>query len=271
MPEITAKTVMDLRDATGLPMMKCKQALAANNGDQAAAIDWLRKQGVATAGKFSGRDTPNGSIGMAFAGGKGALVLLGCQTDFVANTEEFKAVTAALAKLAVEQGIGTVDALNAATLDGRVVTDVITGMIQKIGENIKVADVKTVTGAVVTGYNHGGKIAALVAGEGSDAEALRKIAMHVASSDPAPVSVDRGSVDPELVKKEEEILLATPDVQAKPEAMRPKIVQGKLGRFFKENCLLEQEMLLDSDKGESVEAYGKRKGVKPTAFVRIKL
>ena len=271
MSEISAKTVMELRDATGISMMKCKQALIASNGDKQAAIEWLRKQGVAAAGKFSGRDTPNGAVGMAVAGGKGALVLLGCQTDFVANTDDFKAAVARLAQAALAGGHATPEALATAQIDGRSVADTVTAMIQKIGENIKVADVKLVAGAVAAGYNHGGRVAALVAGEGADLEALRKIAMHVASSEPPPVALDRASVDAALVAKEEEILMATAEVQAKPEAMRPKIVQGKLGRFFKENCLVEQAMLLDANDGESVDAYAKRKGVKPTAFVRIKV
>ncbi len=125
-----------------------------------------------------------------------------------------------------------------------------------------------VHGAVVTGYNHGGKVAALVAGTG-DGQKLRTVALHVASANPVPIALDRGSLDPALVKKEEEILLATPDVQAKPEAMRPKIVQGKLGRFFREQVLLEQELVVGGEKGESVEKFAKRNGLTVTAFTRI--
>ena len=221
MAEITAKAVMDLRDATGISMMKCKAALVASNGDPQAAIEYLRKQGAAVAGKFSGRETPNGAIGMAFSGGAGALVLLGCQTDFVANTDDFKANVAKLAQLALSGGHATVDALNAAQLDGRSVADTVTSMIQKIGENIKVVEVKRITGAIVTGYNHGGRVAALVAGTvagtaagtGADAEPLRKIAMHVASSEPAPVSLDRASVDKALIAKERKELANDPEAE----------------------------------------------------------
>jgi elongation factor Ts len=130
------------------------------------------------------------------------------------------------------------------------------------------AKVAALSGAVVVGYNHGGKIATLVSGTG-DAQKLRMIALHVASANPAPIALKREEVDQAIVKKEEEILLATPEVQGKPEAMRPKIVQGKLGRFFKERVLLEQEMLLDAEKGETVEKYAARHGLTVTGFVRL--
>jgi len=122
--------------------------------------------------------------------------------------------------------------------------------------------------AAVAGYNHDGRIVAVVAGSG-DAAKLKQVALHVASANPAPVALDRGSVDPVLVEKEKEIIAATPEVQAKPEAMRPKIVEGKLGRFFKESVLLEQEMLIDAEKGESVEKYAKRVGITVAAFGRL--
>jgi elongation factor Ts len=259
---------MELRDETNLPMMKCKQALAAANGDKAAAIDWLRKQGVSAQAKFEGRETPNGGIGMALAEGKGAIVLLGCQTDFVSGNETFKAFAKQLAELALSSGADSAEKLKAVTLDGRTVADHVVGMIQKIGENIVLSKVAVLTGTSVQGYNHGGRIAALVSGAGN-AEKLRQVALHVASSNPPPVALDRAGVDPVIVQKEEEILLATPEVQSKPEAMRPKIVQGKLGRFFKERVLLEQEMLLDAEKGETVEKYAKRNGFTLTGFARF--
>ncbi|GDY11650.1 elongation factor Ts [Planctomycetota bacterium] len=268
MPEITAKLVMELRDETNLPMMKCKQALAASNGDKAGAIEWLRKQGVAAQAKFGGRETPNGGVGMALSDQGGVLVLLGCQTDFVSGNDVFKEFAKRLAELALATGSGTVESLSAQSLDGRTVPEAITGKIQQIGENIVLAKVVALRGELVKGYNHGGKVAALVAGAGN-AEKLRVVALHVASASPSPVSLDRAGVDPALVAKEEEILLATPEVQGKPEAMRPKIVQGKLGRFFRENVLLEQEMVLDAEKGETVEKYAKRHGFTLTGFARL--
>lgn len=268
MAAITSDMVKDLRESTNLPMMKCKQALEASNGDKAAAIEWLRKQGIAAADKKADRATAAGGLGMAIGSGAGAAVLLACETDFVAKNQEFQDFLAALAQAALAGGATDAEAFAAAPCGAATVKEAVAGMIQKLGENMKVVKVARLTGAVVAGYNHVGRIAAMVAGTG-DAEKLRKVAMHVASSSPAPVGLARADVDPALVKKEEEILLATPDVQGKPEAIRPKIVQGKLGRFFKEHVLLEQEMLLDAEKGESVEKYTKRNGLTITGFVRL--
>jgi elongation factor Ts len=273
--DITAKLVMSLRDRTNLPMMKCKQALEATRGDHkseddwlTAATEWMRKQGLAAIDKMAGRETTNGGLGMALGQGAGAIVLLACQTDFVSGNDVFKEFVKALAETALASGADSVDALKAAKIGSQSVTEVLAGKIQQIGENIQIAKVMILKGEVVAGYNHGGKIATMVSGTG-DALKLKKIAMHVASANPAPAALDRAAIDPALVAKEEEILMATPEVQAKPEAMRGKIVQGKLGRFFRENVLLEQEMLLDAEKGESVEKYAKRNGVAVTGFVRL--
>ncbi len=267
MAQISAKLVMELRDAVNLPMMKCKQALEASNGDKAAAIDWLRKQGLSAKDKFAGRETPNGSIGLALGTGTGVLVLLGCQTDFVANNDTFKEFAKQLADLALATGATSADELKTKKLADLTVDEAITAKIQQIGENIVLAQVVVLTGTVVTGYNHGGRIAAIVAGSGGEKQ--RTVALHIASASPAPVALNRDQVDPAIVQKEREILAALPDVAAKPEAMRPKIVEGKLGRFYKENVLLEQEILLDGEKGESVEAYAKRNGFTLTGFVRL--
>jgi elongation factor Ts len=268
MPEITAALVNELRAMTNLPMMKCKQALVASNGDLQAAVEHLRKQGAAAGAKFGGRDTPCGATALAIGNGAGVVVLIGCQTDFVGKNEAFRAFAQSVADLALASGADSVDALNAQKLGGVSVPDAFTAQIQKIGENIKLVGVKRVTAPVVAGYNHDGRIGALAGGTG-DVAKLKQVALHVASANPAPVALDRSSVDPVLVEKEKEIIAATPEVQAKPEAMRPKIVEGKLGRFFKEQVLLEQEMLFDAEKGESVEKYGKRVGITVAGFARL--
>ncbi len=273
--EISAKLVMALRDRAGIPMMKCKAALESTKGAHAtedawieAAIEQLRKQGLAAADKFAGRETTNGGLGMALADGKGVIVLLGCQTDFVSGNDVFKDFVKSLADAALAAGATDVDGLKVAKFEGATVADAIPPKILQIGENLVLARVSALKGAVVVGYNHGGKIATLVSGTGDPAK-LRMIALHVASANPAPISLDRSGVDAAVVAKEKEILLATPELQGKPEAMRPKIVEGKLGRFFKEKVLLEQEMLLDAEKGESVEKYAKRHGLTVTGFVRL--
>ena len=269
MAAISAKLVMELRDSTNLPMMKCKEALEKSGGDKMAAIEFLRKQGHAAKDKFAGRETPNGLISMAVKDGAGVLVLLGCQTDFVANSDEFKAAAAKIAQVALDTGVESAEALKTKTLDGVTIDDVVTELINKIRENIVLVQVSRLTGTVVVGYNHGGRIATLVAGTNNADNKLKQVALHVASVTPVPVSLSRDQVDPAIVAKEREILSGMADVLAKPEAMRPKIVEGKLGRFYKENVLLEQEMLLDAEKGESVEKYAQRVGITLSSFVRI--
>jgi elongation factor Ts len=269
MPAISAKLVMELRDSTNLPMMKCKAALEKANGDKEAAIELLRKEGFAAKDKFAGRETPNGAIGLLVKDNVGVLVLLGCQTDFVANGDEFKAVAQSIAEVALATGASTVDELKTKPLGGGTVDEAVTSLINKIRENIVLVAVNKITGDNVVGYNHGGRIGALVAGSNNADNKLKMVALHIASASPAPVALNRDGVDPALVAKEKEILAALPDVASKPEAMRPKIVEGKIGRFFKENVLLEQEMLLDNEKGESVEKYAARVGIKVSAFSRL--
>ena len=273
--EISAKLVMSLRDRTNLPMMKCKQALEATKGAHAsadawieAAIEHLRKQGLSAIDKFAGRETTNGGLGLALKEGAGAIVLLGCQTDFVSGNDVFKEFVKQLAETALASGASSAEALKAGTIAGQPLADVLALKIQQIGENLVIAKVATLTGGTVVGYNHGGKIATLVSGTGDPAK-LRMIALHVASASPAPLALNRSAIDPQIVAKEREILLATPEVSDKPEAMRPKIVEGKLGRFYKEQVLLEQEMLLDAEKGESVEKYAARHKLTVTGFVRL--
>jgi elongation factor Ts len=275
-PAITSELVKALRDRTNIPMMKCKQALEATLADGgkgvepwlAASIEWLRKQGISAADKKADRATANGGLGLAVGSGEGVIVALACETDFVSGNQLFKDFVKTLADAALAAKASDVEVLKQASVGGAAVPEAIAGKIQQLGENMQLVRVQRLTGTVVVGYNHGGKIATLVAGTG-DAAKLRQIALHVASAQPAPVALKRDEVDPALVTKEEEILLATPEVQSKPEALRPKIVQGKLGRFFKENVLLEQEMLLDAEKGETVEKYAARHKLTVTGFVRL--
>ena len=269
MAAISAKLVMELRESTNLPMMKCKEALEKSDGDKTAAIEYLRKQGLSTVGKFAGRETPNGFVGMAIKDGAGVLVLLGCQTDFVAISDDFKAAANKIAQVALDTGAETVEALKTKTVDGITIDEVVTELVNKIRENIVLVQVSRLTGATVVGYSHGGRIATLVACTNNADNKLKQVALHVASVTPVPVSLSRDQVDPAIVAKEREILSGMAEVLAKPEAMRSKIVEGKLGRFYKENVLLEQEMLLDAEKGESVEKYAQRVGVTLTSFVRI--
>lgn len=265
---ITASQVKELRDRTGIAMMKCKKALEENGGDLDAAVEWLRKQGEATADKKSDRETNAGGLGIAYEGGKGALVFLACETDFVSGNADFKAFVEEIAKVALSTGAATPDELATAAMGDATVKDAIIGVVAKMGENMQLTAVQQIAGEVVTGYNHGGRVAALVAGSG-DAGALRNVAMHVAAANPAPVALGRDGVPTDLVEKEKEILAESDEIKSKPEQIRPKIIEGKMGRFYKERVLLEQEMLVDNDDGSNVEKWAKAKGLTVTGYERL--
>lgn len=267
---ITATQVKALRDRTGIPMMKCKQALEASDGDEEAAIEHLRKQGLQTADKKADRATNAGALGVAVEGGTGTMVLLACETDFVSGNADFKAFVQRLAEAALAAGSTDAEALAAAQVDGVPVPEAIAQQVAKMGENMQLAAVQLLSGDVVAGYNHGGRVATLVAGSGDPAD-LRKVAMHVAAASPAPIALSRDGIPQELLDKERELIAASPDVQAKPEHIRPKIVEGKLGRFYKEHVLLEQEMLGDPEDQDagSVAKWAEAHGVGVTGFARM--
>ena len=266
---ITAAEVKELRERTGIPMMKCKKALEECDGDMDAAVEHLRKQGLAAADKKSDRATNAGGIGVAIDGGKGVMVFLACETDFVSGNELFKEFVTKIAESALANGIESLDALKESTLDGAPMSEAIGGMVAKLGENLQLEGFELVSGDAVAGYNHGGRVATLVAGSG-DAAVLRQAAMHVAAVAPAPIALTRDEVPAATLEKEREIIAASDEIQAKPEQIRPKIIEGKLNRFYKENVLLDQEMLGDPDfESGSVEKWAKSKGVTITAFSRI--
>jgi elongation factor Ts len=262
---ITAAQVKELRDRTGIAMMKCKKALTEADGDMEAAVEALRKAGLAAADKKADRETNNGGLGVATSDTKGALVMLACETDFVSGNQVFKDFVAQLADVALNSGATDIDSLAAAAFEGETVTAAISQKIAQLGENMQLLSVEIIEGEAIAAYNHGGRLAAVVAGSG-DAAALRQVAMHIAAADPAPSGLSRDDLDQEMLAKERDIIAQSAEVQAKPEAIRPKIVEGKMGRFYKENALLEQEMLVDNDGNLSVEKWAAKKDSKVTGF-----
>ncbi len=266
---ITAAQVKELRERTGIPMMKCKEALTACAGDMDAAVDHLRKQGMATADKKAHRETRSGACGVACAGGRGLIVFVACETDFVGSNDQFRSFVQEVADAALAQGCEDVEALKSLPLaDGRSVADGILGLVQKIGENIRLEELLVLDGDTVVGYNHGSRVVStLVSGSGDDS-LLRNVAMHVAAASPAPIALRPEDIDEERVAKEREILAQSEEVLAKPEQIRPKIIEGKLKRFYKEYVLLEQEMLVGGDGKQSVAQYAKEQGLVITGFIR---
>ncbi|WP_186395145.1 translation elongation factor Ts [Stappia sp. TSB10GB4] len=284
---ISAAMVKELREKTGAGMMDCKAALTETNGDMEAAIDWLRTKGLAKAAKKAGRVAAEGLVGVAAEGTKAAVVELNSETDFVARNDAFQALVSGTAKAALAVG-GDVEALGSATFPGTSVSvsDSIKDAIATIGENMSLRRVAvlSVPAGVVATYVHSaiadslGKIGVLVALE-SEADAAelnafgRKIAMHVAATNPLSLSVE--DLDPEVVERERQIFAEQARESGKPENIIEKMVEGRLRKFYEEVTLVKQAFVIDPDKTveQAVEACAKELGkpVKLVGFVRYAL
>jgi len=278
--EISAKDVKTLREQTGAGMMDCKRALSDAGGDLGKAVEVLRERGLAKAGKREGRATSEGVIAISLVGSAGGMVELGCETDFVARTDDFVALADRLARAVAEDAsITSVDALLASAIDGEKVSDRIVSAIAVMGENVVVKRVARLAAekGVVGGYVHaGGKLGVLVAIEspaaGSEIEALAKdISMHVAAADPSPVAVSREGVSSELLAAEREIYRKQALAEGKPEKILDKIVEGKVNKFLSEIALVEQAFVKDPDQsiGDLLRARGDSLTI--SAFERFKL
>ena len=287
MAEITAALVKELRDKTGAGMMDCKKALNENDGDLEASVDWLRTQGLAAAAKKSGRTASEGLVGIAIDGGKGAIVEINAETDFVARNEEFQDFVENVTSLALG-GDGSLDGLKDSAYEGGAesVAETLTNMIATIGENMDLrrsASLKVANG-VVSSYMHNalkpglGKIGVLVAlesnGDAGQLEALGKqLAMHVAAANPHVIS--RGDVDAGDLEREKTILAEQARETGKPDDIIEKMVEGRLRKYYEEVCLLEQTYVIDGETkvGKAIEAAGKEIGapVELRGFVRFAL
>lgn len=282
---ISATDVKALRDSTGAGMMDCKRALSDAEGDVERAVELLRERGLAKAGKRAGRETSEGAIVFSASKGRGALIELGCETDFVAKTPDFQELAQGVAEaLAAKGGVDEVEAALKVPMDGGSVDDVIKAAVAKVGENIQLKRVASVeVDGIVGGYVHGpGKLGVLVGLETGSAEVeaaaqeiAKDIAMHVAAHDPTPEAVDRENMPEALVAKERAFLKQQALESGKPENVVEKMVDGRLNKFFAEHCLLEQGFVKDPDK--SVKAVlaeaGKAAGgeIRVARFVRFKL
>tara|TARA_Y100001960_G_scaffold297811_1_gene344525 strand:+ start:147 stop:1025 length:879 start_codon:yes stop_codon:yes gene_type:complete len=270
---ITAADVKKLRDATGAGMMDCKKALSENNGDFDAAVDWLRTKGIAKAAKKGGRVAAEGMVVVLAEGNKGAIVEVNSETDFVAKNDQFVEFANNVAKVVLESKESDVEVIKAAAYPaGGTVEEALTNLIATIGENMNLRRVEyvEVENGSVAGYSHmGGKIGVLTVLDGStDAAAVAKnIAMHVAAANPQ--ALNRDGVDPELLAREEAVYKEQALASGKPEAVIEKMMVGKVNKFYKEICLVEQAFIMDTDK--SVEAVAKEAGCVVSSYVRFGL
>ncbi|MBB5372321.1 translation elongation factor Ts [Acidocella aromatica] len=274
MAEITAALVKELRDTTGAGMMDCKKALTETNGDKEAAIDWLRKKGLAAAAKKSGRVAAEGLVGVALGAGKVAMVEVNSETDFVARNEAFQNYVETVAKVALEVG-EDVEALKAAAYPGtgRTVAEEAVNLVATIGENMNVRRVAVISAPVVGTYIHGalkpglGKIGVIVGLTGADEQLARQIGMHVAATRPDALSV--AEVDPAALEREKNVLMDQARASGKPEAIIEKMVEGRVKKYYEDVVLLEQVWVHD---GESkVKDVVKKAGAELTRFVRFTL
>jgi elongation factor Ts len=281
MAEITAALVKNLRETTGAGMMDCKRALTESGGDLEGAIDWLRKKGLSSAAKKSGRVASEGLIGVALAPGKAAMVEINAETDFVARNEAFQTFVETAAKIALETGEST-DALKAAAYPGtgRTVADELVHLVATVGENMNVRRVAVVDvpGGVAASYIHAalkpglGKIGVIVGLSGKADEAIadlgKKIGMHVAAT-PSTAALTIAEVDPAALEREKNVLSEQARASGKPEAIIEKMVEGRIKKFYEDVVLLEQVWVHD---GESkVKAVVEKAGAKIEAFVCFRL
>ena len=285
MAEISAAVVKALRDRTGAGMMECKKALSDAAGDGERAVELLRERGLAKAVKRAGRATSEGAITLALAGSAAGIVELGCETDFVAKTDDFLAVANALARAAAERREAKTPAdLLAVAVDGVSLGERMQAASGKLGENVELkrfARIGPAGAGQAGGYVHaGGRLGVIVALESAAAPTglgglARDVAMHVAAHDPSPVSIDRAGVPQELVQKEAELFRRQAEQDGKPAVVIDRIVEGRLKKYYAEVCLLEQAFVKDPDKNvqQLLDEAGKALGqpVRVTGFVRFKL
>jgi elongation factor Ts len=285
MAVISAQMVKELRERTGAGMMDCKGALNDTGGDIEQAVDLLRKKGLAKAAKKAGRVAAEGLIGLMMEGKKGVVVEVNSETDFVARNELFQDLVRTIASVALAVG-ADLEKIKAAKAGTGTIADLIAETIAKIGENMTLrrASSLSVGQGALASYMHNtvaealGKIGVIVALEsaGSTDELQRLgrlVAMHVAAS--SPQAIDSAGLDPDIVRREKEVLADKFKAQGKPASMIEKIVESGLKTFYKEVCLLDQPFIHDPDKsvGQALEEAAGKVGapIKVSGFVRYAL
>jgi elongation factor Ts len=286
MTEITASLVKELREKSGAGMMDCKKSLTENNGDMEAAMDYLRKKGLASAAKKSGRAAAEGLVSVASQGNTAVVIELNAETDFVARNEHFQSFLGQVTELALKNKITMLEALNAASLGAKTVEATLTDLIASIGEHMSLRRIRSLSvgQGVVATYVHNalvpnrGKIGVLVGLESTgNAEKLltlgRQIAMHIAAA--RPESLDVASLDKNLIARERSVYADKAAKSGKPADIVEKMVEGSLRKFYEQVVLLEQTFVIDGESKVSavLEKAAKDVGapVKLSGYVRYEL
>lgn len=270
---ITASMVKELRERTGAGMMECKKALVEANGDMEAAITAMRKSGQAKAAKRAGHVAAEGIISIASStdNKKAYMIEVNSETDFVARDENFCHFAKQLVQRGLESEADTVDALLNTTVkpeDSKTLEEARMGLVAKIGENVQLRRVALLMSTGTVGsYLHGHRIGVLVALDKEAPELAKDIAMHVAATN--PLAVDADSVSTELIEKEKEIFSAQAKDSGKPDHIIEKMVVGRVAKFLKEVCLVDQPFVKDPD--QTVGQLLKADGVNVVGFVRFEV
>ena len=249
MAQITAALVKELREITGAGMMDCKKALVECEGDKDKAIDYLREKGIAKAAKKAGRIASEGVVAAASDGKTACIVEINSETDFVAKNENFLALVKKIAEHIVACKPADMDALNASQMDGKPVAEVMTEAVASIGEKLSLRRFEVYTtedGQLATYIHMGGKIGVIVELSGGDKTLGKDVAMQIAAA--KPQCIGREDVDQEALAHEREVLRKQALEEGKPEKIVEKMVDGRINKYYREACLVEQEVVKDSDK-----------------------
>lgn len=269
---ITASMVKDLRTQTGAGMMDCKKALVEAEGDIAKAVDILREKGLSQAAKKASRVAAEGAVGSAVSedGKTGTILEVNCETDFVGTNEDFRNLAASIADQILAVNPADVEALLDSEIDGKKVRDLVTEAVAKIGENISVrrfVRYESAEGKVYSYIHGGGKIGVLVEMIGADDELGKDIAMQVAAANPS--YLDRTQVSRDEIDHEKEVLAVEARNEGKPENIIEKMVIGRINKYYKEVCLVDQEFIKDGDL--TISKLLKSKNASVVRFARYQL
>lgn len=266
-----AQLVKELRERTGAGMMDCKKALEATGEDMDKAIDWLRENGIAKAAKKGDRVASEGLTKIYEEGNKAILLELNSETDFVAKNEQFLELLDKLAENILKSDVKTVEEASTITIDGETINDIIINATATIGEKISLRRFEILTKnddeQFVTYSHMGGRIGVVVVVEGDNEETSRQVAMHIAASNPQ--YLDETQIDPEVLKHEEEILRKEALNEGKPENIVDNMVKGRMQKFKKEICLLDQPFVIDPDL--TVQKALENNGLVITSFARYEV
>ncbi len=269
---ITAADINKLRQATGAGMLDCRKALTESNGDFEAAIDWLRKQGQKVAAKRSDREAKEGVVlAKTTADNKAGIVLcISCETDFVSKNAEFVAFAQSIADAAIEYNVKTAEELNAVTINGAKIEDMINDKLAAIGEKIGIQKFERVEAPFVASYIHGANRMGVLVGMNKEAaEAGKDVAMQIAAMN--PLAIDESSVDTATLAREKDIAIEQIKAEGKPAEMAEKIAAGKVNKFLKDNTLLAQPFVKDNAKSVGDYLKSVDADLKLTEFKRVAL